>query len=863
MSKRNLAPLLAVTLLALASAPARGQHKTYTRATEGVLLPSPSVTEVNDATALSVNPANLGFLDSWSFTYAGAWVDDQDHIAGQGHGLFFGFPLGPLGFGIATEFLLPPAVIRETWQGLDDRIRFSLGLGVDLQRAVGIGLAYRTFFRYDLGEIDTFDLALTVRPANQLALSFVVSDVNRPVVGYQQVSALSRASRSELAPRRFNVGLTVRPLGNDRLALGGELLYLAGLRDELGNETNRTDATAILTAMIVDGLTLRARFGAEGLRDDQHENGYFIDGSLAFDFRRMGFEAGGYYRVNPKDGRGFEGAAWAVRFSGDEAPAIPVPKALRPYRAAVFDIDKKPDSYRLAALLELLDGAVRDPAVDVLVLRPRAGSLGLTEAQELRRRILAFRQEGRRSVCYLEEATSAVYQACAAADEVWINPAGGVRLAGISTTSVYFKDLLDKIGVFADIVRIGEYKSAPEAFTRQGPTDEAALAVNRLLDSTYGHVLGRLTADRKFSDPVGARRVIEGGPYTASEALAAGLVDRLVGADQFEDELNGVVDGPLMVLEDYGGAPARHRTYLDSPAVAVVHIDGDLVDGESVYIPLLDIRMTGAVTVRKVLRELAGDPRIHAVLLRVDSPGGSALASDLIWREVMALRARKPVVASLGAVAASGGYCIASAADEIWSEPTTLTGSIGIFYGKADVSGLLGKIGVGVTTFKRGERADMESWTRAYTPDERRRLLGQIREYYNLFLDRVVEGRGRGFNRQIVDKRGRGRLWSGADAKRNLLVDELGGYLEALDRARELGGVKRETRVFHLPKEEGGLLIRLARRVKATIGDDPSPLDLLFSAAETRQLLRAALPFASADAGAPRARLPFAIIDGN
>jgi protease-4 len=297
--------------------------------------------------------------------------------------------------------------------------------------------------------------------------------------------------------------------------------------------------------------------------------------------------------------------------------------------------------------------------------------------------------------------------------------------------------------------------------------------------------------------------------------------------------------------------------------VAVVHIGGDIVDGESVHVPLFDIRMTGAVTMKKVLREIRDDPRIGAVLLRIDSPGGSALASDIIWREVMALRERKPVVASLGAVAASGAYYIASAADEIWAEPTTLTGSIGIFYGKADVSGLLGKIGVGVTTFKRGERADMESWTRAYTPDERRRLLGQIREYYNLFLDRVVEGRGRGFNRQIVDKRGRGRLWSGADAKRNLLVDELGGYLEALDRARELGGVKRETRVFHLPKEEGGLLIRLARRVKATIGDDPSPLDLLFSAAETRQLLRAALPFASADAGAPRARLPFAIIDGN
>jgi protease-4 len=529
----------------------------------------------------------------------------------------------------------------------------------------------------------------------------------------------------------------------------------------------------------------------------------------------------------------------------------------------IFDIGKRPDSYGLATLLERLDRVVRDPAVDVLVLRPRAGSLDLTSAQELRRRILAFRQEGRQSVCYLEEATSSVYQACAAADEVWINPAGGVRLAGISTTSIYFRDLLDKIGVFADIVRIGEYKSAPEAFTRSGPTDEAILATGRLLDSNYGHLLGRLTADRGFNDPATTRRVVEGGPYTASEALAAGLVDRLVSADELDDELNHVVEGPLMVLEDYGRAPLRHRTYLDSPAVAVVHIDGDIIDGESVHVPLFDLRMTGAGTMTKVLRELAEDPRIQAVLLRIDSPGGSALGSELIWREVMALREKKPVVASLGAVAASGAYYVASAADEIWSEPTTMTGSIGIFYGKADISGLLGKIGIGVTTFRRGDHADMESWTRAYTPDERRRLLVQIREYYNLFLDRVVEGRGRGFTRQIVDKRGRGRLWSGADAKRHILVDELGGYLEALERARELGGVKRGTLVFHVPEEEGGLLLRMVRRVKATLADDPSPLEALFTAAEMKQLLGAALPFASADAGAPRARLPFAVIEEN
>jgi protease-4 len=862
--------LAVIAAAALWSGSARAQNN-YNRPTEGVVLPSPSLTETDDATAIAINPSAIGFLDSWNFAYVGAWVNTQHRLAGQGHGLFFAFPLGPLGLGLATEFMTPPEVV-EDWQGLDPRARLSLAMSINVQRAVGIGMAYRTMLKYNYGDIDTLDLGLTVRPANQLSLAFTVSDVNTPRVNYGPTNNTLIPARTEDAPRRFAVGLTIRPLGNDRLALGGEMLYLYGdvmrfpnrLATELVKKRfTRTDFIGMLDVMIVDGLSLRARFGAEAAGDDNTpDHGYFLDGSLAVDFEHFGLTASPYYRVGPEEGgeRGLHGVSWKVRFSGDESPALPIPRALRPANAVLIKVSRKPDSYGMAQLMHRLERIADDGAIDMVVLRLEAGAFSLTQARDVRRRIRELSNEGVQTVCYLTEATAPVYYSCAAADEVWINPAGGARLTGLSAQALFFKDLLGKIGVSADIVRIGEYKGSPEMFTRTGPSEPVSQAMNRYVDSVYQRVVGDLKDDRDLADVEAAKKILEDGPYTATEALAAGLVDRLVSADKLEDELGGLVEGKLVLLDEYGKAPLKHRTYLDAPAVAVVHINGDLIDGESVDIPIFDIKMTGSKSMTEVLRDLAEDTRIQAVVLRINSPGGSAVASDIIWHEVMALKERKPVIASMGPVAASGAYYIASAADVIYAEPTTLTGSIGIFYGKADVSKLLDKVGIDVATYKRGEHADMESWTRPYTPEERRKLLGQIRQFYNLFLDRVAQGRGRGFTREIVDKRGRGRIWSGSDAKYHLLVDELGGYLEAVNHARELGNVGKGTRVFHVPEPEGGLLRMVMKSMRAALAE-PSPLDALLSRADVKKLLRAAVPFASVDPGTPQARLPYAIIE--
>jgi len=257
------------------------------------------------------------------------------------------------------------------------------------------------------------------------------------------------------------------------------------------------------------------------------------------------------------------------------------------------------------------------------------------------------------------------------------------------------------------------------------------------------------------------------------------------------------------------------------------------------------------------IRRIKEDAGIRAVVLRVDSPGGSALASDIIWRELMALRAEKPVIASMGTVAASGAYYVASAADLIFAEPTTLTGSIGIYYGKADLSGLLDKAGISTTVFKRGERSDIDSWLREYTDEERAKLTDQLTAYYHLFLDRIIEGRGHGLTRDLLDKQARGRIWSGADAKHQLLVDRIGGYQAALDHARGLAFVSDGTTVAHYPEQKPTLLDRMARRM-GVAGETP---DLLTLSREVKETLKAALPFTMADHGVPQARLPFAIVE--
>jgi protease-4 len=344
------------------------------------------------------------------------------------------------------------------------------------------------------------------------------------------------------------------------------------------------------------------------------------------------------------------------------------------------------------------------------------------------------------------------------------------------------------------VFREGSYQSVAETFTRRGMSPEQREQLDALLGDHWDAVVEGIAEGRGL-DPARVRELADRGPYGTREACEAGLVDGALFADELEPVLEQLAapppperPGPRRVrLVD---APVYHwfrgdvpdwRPLTEAwPRIAYVVASGAIHRGGG-------LRGVGAEAYRQLLARLRGDESVRAVVLRIDSPGGDGLASDLLWRELRRIGREKPVVASLGDVAASGGYYLAAAADAILAEAGTVTGSIGVVAGKLNLEALYRRLGVKTEALERGARAGLLSETRALTPDERGALRGEVASHYELFLERVCEGRGR--RREEVEPVARGRIWSGVRARSAGLVDALGGPLEALAEARRRAGL--------------------------------------------------------------------------
>jgi protease-4 len=530
---------------------------------------------------------------------------------------------------------------------------------------------------------------------------------------------------------------------------------------------------------------------------------------------------------------------------------------------SVLDLELNDMSPRgLIATAVALEIARISPRIFGVVLRPRATSMGLAYAQELRLQIRALQSAGKPVVCHLESASGAEYYGCAGADRVVLDPSGDIRLMGTSTAVLLFGETLRKIGVRADFVRIGDYKSAPEQFTQDRMSEAAREQANALLDDAHRRMLVDLSGDLKVSTERVAE-LMDKGPHLAPLALQRKLVDAVLDEHELDED-----DGPFI------GRPRTDRLPRDEagewgkrPTIGVIVIDDAIVDGESVDIPIVDIHMTGGRTIVEELDQMAADPSIRAIVLRVDSPGGAVVASDQIWRAVRRARARKPVIASLGAVAASGGYYVASAADEIWADPSTITGSIGIFYGKVDVEQLAGSLGVHIEHLRRGAHAGADSVYRPFTDEERAALADVMRSYYRVFLERVAAGRG--MTVAQVDALARGRVYSGDTARDLGLVDRLGGLASALARARERAGIGTDAAVIARPSRPSGILDYAlgGAQSQALFGEldgdstlpEASVRATLPLPSELRSLVRSLLTMSQLGSGTPLALMPFAV----
>jgi protease IV len=448
---------------------------------------------------------------------------------------------------------------------------------------------------------------------------------------------------------------------------------------------------------------------------------------------------------------------------------------------------------RLADVLDGLRRARADDKVHALVVKIGGRRIGLARVQELHAAITEFRRSGKATVAWGEtfgefSPGNAAYYLATAFDRIWLQPSGDVGLTGLSLEQWFYRGALDKLGLEYEVGKRYEYKNAADRLTEQGFTGPAREALEQLASSLTGQLTAAV-AERLSVPPAQARELIDNGPYVAQEALELRLVDALGYRDEVYDEVRKSAGrgAHLLYLGRYhrSRALAQRARKLPDPTedmIALIHASGPIRRGRSGRGPLSGGAM-GSDTVSAALRAAAADRRVRAIVLRVNSPGGSYVASDTIWREVV--RARQtgtPVVVSMGDVAASGGYFISMAADTIVAQPGTVTGSIGVLTGKPVTATLLERVGITTDSVTEGAHADMFTTTRPFSKEEWSKINSWLDRIYADFTGKVASGRN--MTQAQVHEIARGRVWTGADAAANGLVDQLGGLDDAVALAR-------------------------------------------------------------------------------
>jgi protease IV len=491
----------------------------------------------------------------------------------------------------------------------------------------------------------------------------------------------------------------------------------------------------------------------------------------------------------------------------------------------------------LMDVLLALEKAKSDPKVKGLIARVGAGQ-SLATVQELREALASFRAAGKPAVAWSEgfgEMSPGVsgYVLATAFDEIWLQPSGDVGLSGLFGEAMFLRGALDKLGVEPQLSGRKEYKSAIEQFTETGFTPASREAMERLLQSLTEQIVDDILASRPSTaggTREGVRALLEGGPLGAQQALAQGLVDKLGYKDEAFAAVKARVGGEPDVLWLQRYAERAGVAYADKgagPAVALILAKGAVMRGKNSVDPLSGGQSFGSDTTSAAIRAATDDDEVKVILLRVDSPGGSYVASDTIWRALEQAKARgKRVVVSMGDLAASGGYFVSMGADRIVADRATITGSIGVYAGKLVTAGMWEKIGVAFEAVAASPEVDPSHFSNdvGYSPAARKTLEATLDRIYLDFTTKAAEGRKMPLEK--LEPLARGRIWSGADAKEHGLIDETGGFLRAIEAAREVAGIEKGAplRLRSFPKKRPPLeeLLAILRGEPGENSDDVS-----------------------------------------
>jgi protease-4 len=756
----------------------------------GVTLPPESTAIVDEASALSINPGSLRFVDRPQLLF----VHERNRLQDQvGNGLFAGTTLlRAVGVGFGMEWL------RNRTEPDYRRTSFGFSLGTD---TLALGATHHAFASADtsVDKLSSWDIGLSARPWREFAYSVVARDINEPEQGAYRLT------------RSFDVGIGVRPFG-ERYTLGVDYLFRSGGLDE-------GRFTYALKAEVRPGLVLSGGL-SHGLRSGQ-ETVFQLAATL--DTSHFGFT---YAPGGTSDG-------WdhvlQVRLSSDTYPSLGVSTGV----VAMLDLnDRLSGGSSLALsllgasaddpyleLMRFLDMATKDPQLRGVVLKMQ-GLPGLDwgRAEELRQAVLRMRGAGKKVMAVLLSCGDKDYLVASAADQIYALPSSSLVLNGLSANLMALGGTMEKLGVSWDVARVGEYKTAPEQLTRQDVSPAQRETVNALLDTEVAWYEEAVTRVRKLP-PGRMREVWAVGLVPARKAQELGLVDGILALQSdLEKKVRELVPGADYAPE-YAPRTERETRWGSRRRIAIVPVLGTIAGGKSREDPLGGSRIAGAETVVLAITRAQEDPSVVAIVLRVDSGGGDVLASDLMYRAVLEAKKHKPVIASMGDVAASGGYYVAMGADEIYAHPTTITGSIGVFYLKPALQGLLGdKLGITQEDFPRAPLADMLDPWRPWKPEERAAVQAWVDATYDDFITYVAQARK--MEKAKVDAIARGRVWSGKDAHARGLIDKIGGLVEAVEAARTRAKIEAseelDLRVYGDPR---GLF--------SSLGGEPSVMNRL------------------------------------
>lgn len=748
---------------------------------EGVDRPITNLSGTGNASSLELNPAMLNGVAGLDVTLLG-YQTTYAFARGSGFGAFASLNLGwGFALGVGVQALEPGLRgglfdADRTHNQSSTKLSFALALGRAKWGSVGLGVhgirAQNAILR-----TPQVDLGGVLRMSNYASLGLVAR------------MAPATLRDSEFRPVLDLAGeVALRPLGNHWFELAGGLTTRLDQRQAPGFTGFDTDdllpyARASLRYAGIELAGQVERVQADVLDEDtlaRLGSTTALRGSLAL---RVAWDYGVIgIGMHAGLGPGVDGIAYEARFSTQRQGRVYFGRKVD---AEKLELDRIGDQRTLIAALRRLERAEQAGERAVIVVEADGFDMSWGAGQELRDAIRRVRDAGGHVFAWVEQPGLRDYWLASVAEQVFTHPAGELETVGLASRRLYFKDALAKLGVRVDALAIEEYKSAHENFTRSDRSEFDAEQRGALLDDTYATVVRDIAQARGLSKAE-VRALIEEAPLGPERAREAKLVDGVMHRDERLSEISDRL-GVDVKFAEYPRIDPEQDTWSEEPYVAVVLIEGTIVDGKSRFIPLLNIVMTGGDTTVELLQKARKDPACRGVVLRVDSGGGSAFASELIWREVQltheawkkAPRQSPPIVVSMSDVAASGGYYVAMGTDKIFAQPLTVTGSIGVVLMHFDVSGLLDKLGVNVDRIDRGgEGIELSAIWQPWTDAQRDKARAGIERIYALFLERVSTARGK--TEAEVDAVGRGHVWSGERAKALGLVDAHGGLREAL-----------------------------------------------------------------------------------